>query len=245
MADDKTPKKKRVSIAGVLLRLVFAGIFWAIVWGGINPDRAIPVGWNPLAPLRVSDPITPISQWRFRRTIADPELCIAALTGAADFETLPDLAQSEQCYIRPRVDLSSAGSVPIRPVETRCAIALSMAMWTEHSLKPAAIEMGTRLSEIDHIGSYNCRQMRTENGGTGRMSTHATASAIDISGFRFENGERIRLIDDWDGAEAKAIYLRKAKDGACDWFRLTLSPDYNALHADHFHLQSVGWGGCR
>ncbi|MDO6590381.1 MULTISPECIES: extensin family protein [Rhodobacterales] len=77
------------------------------------------------------------------------------------------------------------------------------------------------------------------------MSTHATAEAIDISGFQFSNGERISLIRDWDGNTSQAQFLRAARDGACSFFKLTLSPEYNALHADHFHLQSRGWGLCR
>ena len=40
----------------------------------------------------------------------------------------------------------------------------------------------------------------------------------------------------------------RARDAACEVFGTVLSPDYNAAHADHFHLdQEVrGWGGvCR
>jgi hypothetical protein len=77
------------------------------------------------------------------------------------------------------------------------------------------------------------------------MSTHATADAIDVSGFRFSNGKQINLQQDWDGSGPEAAFLRAARDGACDWFRVTLSPEYNNLHADHFHLQSTGWGLCR
>ena len=60
----------------------------------------------------------------------------------------------------------------------------------------------------------------------------------------------------WEAPEDSALYLadftgdaaaflQAARDGACDWFSLTLSPDYNSLHEDHFHLQSRGWGLCR
>ncbi len=244
MADEKKPKK-RVSLAGVLLRLGFAAIFWALIWVGVDADRAIPAGWNPLAPLRVSDPVTPFTQWRLRQALADPQTCIATLAEAGRFDVMDDFEASPQCHIRGRVDLAGVGRARIRPLETRCAIALRMAMWEQHSLQPAAADLGTTLSGIDHIGSYNCREIRTTSGGTGRMSSHATADAIDISGFRFADGSDVRLIRDWDADDGKAAFLRAARDGACDWFRQTLSPDYNALHADHFHLQSRGWGTCR
>ena len=77
------------------------------------------------------------------------------------------------------------------------------------------------------------------------MSTHATADAIDIAGFDLVDGTRIRLRTDWQEDGPKADFLRAVRDGACDLFDLTLSPDYNQLHADHFHLQSRGWGLCR
>ncbi len=244
MVDGKIPKKKRVSIAGVLSRLVLAAVFWAVVWVGINPER-IPEGWNPLVPLGVSDPVTPFTAWRLRQALVDPKACLAALDGAAAFRPLTDFEASDQCHIRGRVALASVGQAKIRPVETRCEIALRMAMWERHSLQPAAQALGTSLIGIDHIGSYNCRELRTRAGGSGRMSTHATADAIDIAGFQFADGRSARLIRDWDAGNATAAFLREVKQGACTWFKLTLSPDYNALHADHFHLQSRGWGACR
>ncbi len=119
-------------------------------------------------------------------------------------------------------------------------------MWEHHGLQPAARDiLGSDITRIRHIGSYNCRAMRTGRGETNRMSTHATAEAIDIAGFDLADGTTVRLLRDWQGDTPKAQFLRAARDSACDWFRLTLSPDYNTLHADHFHLQSRGWGGCR
>jgi len=77
------------------------------------------------------------------------------------------------------------------------------------------------------------------------MSLHATAEAIDIGGFELTNGRRISLLADWNGEQDAQSFLREAKNGACKWFATTLGPDYNSLHADHFHLQSRGWGLCR
>lgn len=244
MAEDKTPKK-RAGIIGVLFRLVVALGIWVCVWVIVDDERSVPLGWNPFAPLQVSDPVTPFTAWQLQRALSDPLACLAALEGTADFTPLPDFEASDQCHIKGRVDLARVGGAQIRPVETRCDVALRLAMWEQHSLQPAAEMMGTSVTGIDHIGSYNCRAMRTSAGVAARMSTHATAEAIDIAGFRFADGTATRLINDWDAADEKAAFLRAAKQGACEWFKLTLSPDYNALHADHFHLQSRGWGACR
>ncbi|MFT5066693.1 MAG: hypothetical protein ACJAXK_002084 [Yoonia sp.] len=246
VANNRQKPTKRALIWGVLFRLAAAALLWAVVWGAINPTRAIPPGWNPLAPLQVSEPVTLFTNWRLARALDTPETCIAALSTAVEFNVLDDFEASDQCHIRGRVDLAGVGQAQIDAVETTCAIALRMAMWEQHSLQPAADELlDTSITGIDHIGSYNCREIRTTSGGAGGMSTHATAEAIDIAGFRFSDGTTTSLVNDWDANDTKAQFLRAARDGACDWFQLTLSPDYNDLHADHFHLQSRGWGSCR
>jgi len=42
--------------------------------------------------------------------------------------------------------------------------------------------------------------------------------------------------------------LQAVRGGACGYFTTVLSPDYNAAHADHFHLDQAkrlgGWGAC-
>ncbi len=77
------------------------------------------------------------------------------------------------------------------------------------------------------------------------MSQHATANAIDVSGFTLNDGRKISLKADWTGDDAKAKFLRAARDGLCDWFNTVLSPDYNALHADHFHADMGPYLTCR
>jgi hypothetical protein len=171
---------------------------------------------------------------------------LAALETGAQTQVLPDFTASDQCHIRPQVSLTSVGQADMDPINTRCQTALRIAMWARHGIQPAAQEhLGHRGRQITHFSSYNCREIRTGRGSTDRMSTHATADAIDVSGFVMVDGARISLLTDWDGAPDRAAFLRAVRDSACKWFRVTLGPDYNALHADHFHLQHTGWGLCR
>ncbi len=252
MAQDAAKKDEdRKSRGRPLLRgavtLVFLGLMG---FGGyqalMHPGTPLPEAWNPTKPLHISDPVTPLTGWKLNRTAASGATCLAALDGHAALQSMADLEATSQCHIRDRIDLRGVGQARLAAVETRCAIALRMAMWERHSLQPAAQDLlGTDLTGIDHFGSYSCRAMRTGAGPSSRMSTHATADAIDIAGFRFADGRSVRLLSGWDGDSAEATFLRAARDGACDWFNLTLSPDYNRLHADHFHLQSTGWGLCR
>ncbi|WP_342077409.1 extensin family protein [Yoonia sp. SS1-5] len=244
--DDKVQKRGRPILRGAVTLLFLAALGYGGHLALTHPDTPLPQQWNPLEPLRIADPVTPLTGWKLNRAAADGMRCIAALQGSATIRPLEDLNQSASCHIRDRVSLDGVGAAGLTNVDTRCAIALRMAMWEEHSLQPSAQAiLGTTVTRIDHIGSFSCRQMRTPGGPTGRMSTHATANAIDIAGFRFADGTSAQLLRDWDSGDARAAFLTAARDGACDWFNLTLSPDYNSLHADHFHLQSTGWGLCR
>ncbi len=247
-AERKRAKRKRgYPVLRGVTAVVFVGLFgFSSYLAMVHPGTPLPNAWNPAAPLDILDPVTPITGWKLNRAAADIQSCTVALQGRASFQILGDFEESPQCHIRDRLSIGGVGQASFEKLETRCAVALRLAMWEQHTLQPAAMEhFGSRLAGINHLGSYSCRRMRTSGGFSSRMSSHATADAIDVSGFRFADGRLISLRSDWDEGGPAASFLRAARDGACDWFSLTLSPDYNALHADHFHLQSSGWGLCR
>jgi hypothetical protein len=132
---------------------------------------------------------------------------------------------------------------------TSCPVAASLALWEWNFVQPAALQhLGTKVASIDHFGSYSCRRLYGREGGG--WSEHATANAVDVAGFRLEDGRRVTVAGDWQGDGPKARFLRDVRDGACRLFATTLSPDYNAAHRDHLHLDqagrgSFGWRGCR
>jgi hypothetical protein len=135
-----------------------------------------------------------------------------------------------------------------RDVTTSCAVAAALAVWEREVLQPAAHKhFGSRVTAIDHLGSYSCRKMVGKYHSS--WSQHATGNAIDISGFRLADGTRIVVRGDWRGEGAKAAFLRDVRKGACRLFTIVLSPDYNAAHEDHLHLDEMpggefGWRGC-
>lgn len=212
-----------------------------------HPDSALPDAWNPVKPLKVIDPVTPLTSWKFARAKQSSQVCRAVLASVSE-NGAPALRVSDNanCQVQNPVSVNRVGGASTGNLDTDCATALSLAMWEHHGLQPAAIaHFGVQVSRIDHLGSYSCRRIRTTRGDSQRWSTHATASAIDVSGFRLSDGQDISLVEDWDAAEARGRFLRAAQESACKWFATALGPDYNALHADHFHLQSTGWGTCR
>jgi hypothetical protein len=147
--------------------------------------------------LTLSDPITPLTAWKLRRTLNDPDLCLAALDDAADMAPLDTLEVSQDCHVRNRVSLSSVESAGIDRIETSCATALRLAPWTVHGIQPAAQDiLSTDATVLRQSGSYNHRPIRTSNGNRIRWSTHSTADANDIKGFDFADGTQTRLIRD-------------------------------------------------
>lgn len=129
------------------------------------------------------------------------------------------------------------------PPVMRCALAATYAAWERHVVQPAAERhLGSKIGEISHFGVYSCRDI---GGRPGRRSQHATANAIDISGFTLSNGRRLTLARDWDDTGAEGRFLREIRDGACGLFAGVLSPDFNAAHADHFHLDLGRFDICR
>lgn len=235
-----------ISVFSTILSLALTGgvaIVFLVFW----EETPLPNAWNPRTSLRVQDPITSITGFKFSRALRNGAACTIALKSAGSFVELPTKTDGELCGIKDHILLSGIGNMYVKPVNTRCQTALRVAMWTEHVIQPAAQRnLNTSVIETHHFSSYNCREIRAvNNSGTKRMSTHATAEAIDIQGFSFANDTRTTLLEHWGDGSAKSKFLKEVRDGACDWFRVTLSPEYNSLHADHFHLQHTGWGLCR
>ena len=239
----RTPRHALRAMAGLLLFFGLVGIaIWQLI---VHPSTPLPDQWNPSKPLVVAEPVTWITPGKLRRALRNPQTCLAALPDPPDVLPLDPFEASDQCNIRNRVELRTLGSARIGPIETSCAIALRTAMWERHSVQPAAAHLlNSNVAAIREIGSYNCRAIRTPNGSSNRMSTHATAEAIDITGFILGDGRRVILKNHWESVEF-GDFLKAVRDGACKWYATTLGPDYNSLHADHFHLQARGWGTCR
>lgn len=133
------------------------------------------------------------------------------------------------------------------PPPTTCAVAIALELWRKDSVEPQAREIfGSEVARIEHLGAFSCRRLYARDEGP--WSEHATGNAIDIVAVVLKDGTRISVLDDWNGENAaKPLFLRRVRDGACRVFSTVLSPDYNAAHRDHLHLDMAGrWSGvCR
>ena len=172
--------------------------------------------------------------------------------GLAERPVPPSATNDRRCRFEDGVRIAAEDDDSIRyspaGLIASCPVAAALALWERDVVQPAARRhFGEPVTGIDHAGSFSCRRIygRSE----GRFSEHATADAVDILGFRLADGTSVSVLRDWKGANSKSAFLREVRAGACDLFATVLSPDYNAAHADHFHLdqanRAMGWRLCR
>ena len=182
-----------------------------------------------------------------RLTIDSPQVrvCLANLGQLARFQALPDRDYGGGCYSFGSVRLLDSG-VPIANLGAmNCSLAATFAAWVRNGVMPATrLYLGAELARVETFGSYSCRNV---NGSlAGRLSEHASANAVDVSGFVLADGRRITLKQDWTSPDpAVRSFLLAIRTSACRRFKTVLSPDYNRLHADHFHLDMGRGPFCR
>ena len=205
-----------------------------------------------LVPLDLGAPPGPATGRRL--ATLDAAACDAALERAGvRYTALPPRRDGPACGYADAVRFAAGGSRAIgfapAGLGVSCPVAAGLAMLEWDVVQPAALRwLGTTVVTIDHYGSYNCR--RIGGGERGMWSEHARANAIDVAGFRLADGRRISVARDWRDRDATGRFLHAVRDGACPLFATVLSPDYNAAHRDHLHLDqssrgSWGWRACR
>ena len=210
----------------------------------------------PWTPLDLGQPIGMFTGRKLTGLTDDFPACRNVLDRAGvRYTVLPAVSGGARCGYADGVQLLNAG--PRRTAYTpaglgvACPVAAALAVWEWEVVQPAAQTiLGSRVVGVDHFGSYSCRRIYGRDAGN--WSEHSTADAVDIAGFRLADGRRITVVGDWgDGeTEPKGRFLRSVRDGACRLFATTLSPDYNAAHRDHLHLDqasrgAMGWRACR
>ena len=208
----------------------------------------------PWAPLDLGQPVGLFTGRKLTALTQDSAQCLALLERAGiRHNRLPDRRDGPQCGYDDVVRFTDGGARTIgyRPASLglSCPVAASLALWEWDSVQPAARDLlGAQVVAIDHLGSYNCR--RISGRSSSDWSEHASANAIDVAGFRLSDGRRISVARDWKDDGPAGRFLHRVRDDACRLFATTLSPDYNAAHADHFHLDQayrgpMGWRACR
>ena len=175
--------------------------------------------------------------------------CLADLgSKQANFTPLPDQYYGAGCSAVNAVRLSQLKSDHATLVMSNlgsvtCNLADTFAGWARFGVDRAAQQiLGSALVKIETMGSYSCRNIA----GSAHRSAHSSANAIDVSGFVLADGRRITVAGNWaDKSPAVQHFFSAIRTSACKRFGMVLSPDYNAAHRDHLHLQVGGRAVCR
>jgi len=232
-------------VRGSTLFLVFlllcAGAVAAVWRGWIE----VPAQWNPWAPLDIRAEPNFLTSWKLSRLKNDPQLCDQVLSSSnLRFSRQADSPASTDCPLTDVLRVRGGEVALSSSFLASCPLAVAYALFEVHTLQPAAQAVfGQRVTRIDHLGSFACRNVYGRS--SGRLSQHASANALDIAGFRLADGQRINLLRDWKNEGDKGRFLREVRDGACKNFNTVLGPDYNAAHQNHFHLDMGAWRVCR
>jgi hypothetical protein len=240
---------RRAIVWTILIALLLGGLLLA--WAALR-GRPQDLPWTRLD---LSQPIGMFTGRKLAGLTDDYAECRVLLRSAGvRYTALPKVEGDDpQCGYADGVRLTPGGSrsIALSPANlgTSCPVAAALSVWEWEIVQPAAQKhFGAAVAQIEHLGSYSCRRMYGRSAGD--WSEHATADALDVSGFRLADGTRISVLKDWGEGGAKAAFLREVRTGACRLFSTVLSPDYNAAHRDHLHLDEaergeMGWRACR
>jgi len=179
-------------------------------------------------------------------TSRETQQCYADLSRAGvNYSPLPDRDYGGGCQVVGAVQLIDIG-VPVTGLKAmRCGLARTFIAWTRNAVVPAAYQiLGSQVVKVETFGTYACRN--TVGTATARLSGHALANAVDVSGFVLADGRRITIANDWRSEDDRVReFLKVVHDSACKRFGTVLTPNYNEAHRDHFHLEDDHANFCR
>lgn len=224
-----------------LLLLVLATAFFV----GLHQSWIrIPANVAPWGEVALDQPPGWLARVKINSLAADSAACIAALDRSQlRYRRTPVRPIVRGCGLEVAVRPQQSKIPYNRPFDITCGMMAAL-YWYEAELQRLALEhLGTSIARIDQLGTYACRNVNSAR--TGRRSQHAIANAIDLAGFRLADGRNVSVLKDWDKDTPQGRFLAAARDDACRFFNVVLSPDYNALHANHFHLDLGGFRMCR
>ncbi|MEX7606423.1 MULTISPECIES: extensin-like domain-containing protein [Enterobacter] len=207
--------------------------------------RWLPSYYNPFMPLTLDDPPGRITQYKLRRL--NPEACESLLAQANQrdlIHTQPVADSGGACPLNNVVRVRDFGPVGLNgSFLASCPLALSSALFISQQARPLTKRYtGSDLARIDHLGSFACRNIYHRPDA--RRSEHATAEALDIAAFRLANGEHVTVLNGWKAATTQP-WLKAMLAASCGYYGNGLGPEYNAAHANHFHLGMRGFGLCQ
>jgi len=229
---------RRLSVFGLLL----VAACLAALWSGKVPAR-----FSPLAPLNLADKDPWFLDFRLAALNDDAPLCAAVMTPPlVAAAAVPDKPVVAGCGWTSAVRLDRAAGVHVGAATLNCSQAAALTLWLLHSVQPAAEELlGARVTGLQNMGTYACRNIVGSQKLKAFRSQHARANAIDVSAFVLEDGRTVSVSKHWRASGPEGVFLHRVHDASCGYFRVSLGPDFNSAHSNHFHLDRGLFKSCR
>ncbi|HVX77984.1 MAG TPA: extensin family protein [Bradyrhizobium sp.] len=195
-----------------------------------NQPKPAPSAEPPEQPKETTEQATPAPA-------PQPSACRQALTDEiAVAPSIPAIHGPGDCGGEDLVRLEAVvlpdqRRVTLKPAAIlRCKMASEIANWVRTDIAPLASSLGSEISTLDNLDSYECRG---RNGIPGaKLSEHGHANALDVHGFGLANGRSIVLTDPAVPRELRENMLHSA----CTRFTTVLGPGSDGYHEQHIHL---------
>ncbi len=189
----------RVFLRILLAVLVLVALF-AAFWFGLVPQR-----YSPFAPISLEERPSWFVDFRLAALRRDPELCRAVLRAPHIVATpIPDKAIANGCGWTNAVRISAVGGAELGASQLTCEAAAALALWVEYEVQPLALAaFGSRVVGLEDMGTYSCRNIIGNRKWAKMRSQHALANAVDIGGFKLENGQQISVARELEGARPR------------------------------------------
>ncbi len=198
----------------------------------------------------------PPKQWA-NASALDREACLAALKAmkesGAKLTVHPPQTKPNKlgCGMPQPVTVTKGptGIVHSPPLVIDCSLAQELPKIEAILQEEARAELGAELRKVQNLGSYACRK---SNGpatrawaGRAVMSEHAFGLAIDMNAFGPAKGRAVTVLKDWGKDDGRGRFLSHLRRRLKAETAVThvVTPDYNAAHRDHLHVdRGLPWG---
>lgn len=198
-------------------------------WWRVPPNLA------PWSEIDLEQPPGSFARLQLNSLISSPNACFVVLgKSGLKYRRITNRPLKNGCGLPAGLSVLESNVPYSSGFTASCPLAAGL-YWFEQQVQARAREhFGRELARIQHLGTYACRNINSAS--SGRRSQHATANAIDIAGFRLDDGRLISLSQHWGEESPAGRFLKDVKSDGCGLFNTVLGPDYNPLHRDHFHL---------
>lgn len=120
-----------------------------------------------------------------------------------------------------------------------CSMAIALADFERVLQEEAERELGSRVVRIDHLGTFNCRNMALYD----LISEHSFANGIDLRRFHLADGREVDVLKHFkpkedEATDARTVFLRKLGNRLFDdgVFSNVVTPYFDKAHRNHIHV---------